>query len=280
MWKEAGRTRDGQVFHVSADSIDGTLEVTVIAPLLGVPPGVKLPAVYVLDPLLMLDLVSGTKRLFDVFSGGAVSPAYVIGVGYVDPDPASRRLRDCTPTVADLPRGLLHPNALGSGGAARFLDCLRQEIIPHLEQNCPLDPSARLLVGYSISGLFGAYTLLTHPDSFARYLLISPSLWWDNSWIFRQEASWAGAHSDLPAKVMLVVGEAEERPGGGWPNLSLPDEVGLALRQVSNVRELGQRLADRHYPGLHLRTMIIPDGYHITALPGEISLGLVEAFAL
>jgi uncharacterized protein len=265
---------------VAATSIDDTLEITVIAPLLGVPPGMKVPALYVLDPLLMLDLVSGTKRLFDIFSGGAVPASYVIGIGYADPDPASRRLRDCTPTVASLPAGLLHPNALGSGGAARFLDCLRQEIIPHLEHNYPLDPSARMLLGYSISGLFGAYALLTHPDSFARYLLISPSLWWDNSWIFRQEASWAGAYSDLPAKVMLIVGEAEERPGGGWPNLSLPDEVGLALRQVSNLRELGQKLTGRKYPGLHLKTMIVPGGYHITALPQEISLGLVEAFAL
>ncbi|MGA8616562.1 MAG: alpha/beta hydrolase-fold protein [Xanthobacteraceae bacterium] len=265
---------------MAAAAIDETLEITVIAPLMGVPSGTKLPAIYVFDPILMLDLVSGAKQLFDIFSGGAVPAAYVIGVGYADPDPASRRLRDCTPTVAALPAGLLHPNALGSGGAGRFLDCLRQEIIPHLEQNYPLDPSGRMLVGYSISGLFGAYTLLTRPDSFARYLLISPSLWWDNSWIFRQEASWASAHTDLPAKVMLVVGEAEERPGGGWPNLSLPDEVGLALRQVTNTRELGQRLASRNYPGLHLKTMIVPDGYHITALPGEISLGLVEAFAM
>jgi hypothetical protein len=47
-----------------------------------------------------------------------------------------------------------------------------------------------------------------------------------------------------------------------------------------DARELGQKLASRNYPGLHLKTIIVPDGHHITALPGEISLGLVEAFAL
>ena len=34
----------------------------------------------------MLDIVVGTKRLFDIFSGGALPLCYLVAIGYADPD--------------------------------------------------------------------------------------------------------------------------------------------------------------------------------------------------
>ena len=227
----------------------------------------------------MLDIVVGTKRLFDIFSGGALPLCYLVAIGYADPDIAARRFRDFTPTKADLPMGLGQPLPFGTGGAAPFLAALCEDIIPHLEQQFPLDPRERVLVGYSLSGRFATYTLFSEPQAFDRYLIVSPSLWWDRGSVFAEEDAWARSNFDLRAKLLLIGGEAEETPGGGWRN-NLPDEIGLPLKQLTNLRELDRRLSARNYPSFRSKTALIPDGRHITLFPAAVALGLVELFDL
>jgi hypothetical protein len=81
----------------------------------------------------------------------------------------------------------------------------------------------------------------------------------------------------LRAKVFLV--GAEETSGGGWQN-NLPDEIGLPLKQLTNMRELNRRLAARNYASLRSKTTLVPDGRHITVVPAVVALGLVEVFTL
>jgi len=237
------------------------------------------PTLYLLDSRLTLDIVVGTKRLFDIFSGGALPLCYLVAIGYADLDIAGRRFRDYTPTKADLPPGLHQPLPFGTGGAASYLDVLRGEIIPHLERQYPLDPRERVLIGYSLSGRFATYALFSEPEAFGRYLIISPSLWWDRESAFAEEEAWAKSNADLRAKALLIGGDAEETPGGGWRN-NLSDEVGLPLKQLTNMRELDRRLSARNYPSLRFKTALIPDGRHVTGFPAAIALGLVEIFAL
>ena len=280
MWKEAPKAANAVVYHVDAPAIGDTLEISVREPFPGAAAlGRKFPAIYVLDASATLDIVVGTKHLFDIFSGGSLPLTYVVGIGYADPDIGGRRFRDFTPTTAPLPEGIAMPLPFGLGGASRFLAFLRDEIVPHLESTFPLAPQERALLGYSLSGLFAAHVLFEHPDAFERYLIISPSLWWDAASIFRDEEAWAKSNTDLPAKVFLVAGEAEEQPGGDWRN-NLPDEVVLPLKPAAHVRELGARLASRRYAGLRMKTAFIPGGRHITVFPAAVGLGLVEMFAL
>ena len=280
MWKQVPRHQAEQVFHIEVPTIGDILEITVIEPFPGAASAGKLfPTLYLLDSRLTLDIVVGTKRLFDIFSGGALPLCYLVAIGYADLDIAGRRFRDYTPTKADLPPGLHQPLPFGTGGAASYLDVLRGEIIPHLEQQYPLDPRERVLIGYSLSGRFATYALFSEPEAFGRYLIISPSLWWDRESAFAEEEAWAKSNADLPAKALLIGGDAEETPGGGWRN-NLPDEVGLPLKQLTNMRELDRRLSARNYPSLRFKTALIPDGRHVTGFPAAVALGLVEIFAL
>lgn len=279
MWKQVPRAVSGQAYQIVAPSIGDVFEITVIEPFPGAALTGKLyPALYVLDSFT-LDIIVGTKRLFDIFSGGALPLSYIVGIGYADPDIGARRFRDYTPTKADLPAGLSQPLPFGAGGAASYLDFLLSDVIPGLERRHPLDPHERVLVGYSLSGRFAVYVLFKRPETFGRYLVISPSLWWDQGSVFREEDDWARSHTDLQAKIVLVGGDAEETPGGGWCN-NLPDEIGLPLKQVTHFRELGRRLVGRGYPSLRLKTALIPGGRHVTAFPAAVGLGLVEIFAL
>jgi predicted alpha/beta superfamily hydrolase len=224
-------------------------------------------------------MVTGTKLHFDIFSGGAIPAAFLVGIGYADQDIEARRFRDFTPTNGSLPPELGRVPTFGTGGATRFLDCLRRDVIPELEGAYPLDPDERLLIGVSLAALFVAHTFLSAPESFARFVAVSPSLWWDDGSIFRAEADRAAQHKDLAARVALIAGADEETPGGGWEN-NLPDEIMLRLRQLTRLRELHGRLAARNYPSLKAKLRVLPEGKHISMVPNAIALGLVDAFGL
>ena len=280
MWKQVARPQAERVFHIDVPRIGDILEITIVEPFPGAASAGRLfPTLYLLDARLTLDIVVGIKRLFDIFSGGALPLCYLVAIGYADPDIAARRFRDYTPTKAELPPGLSQPLPFGTGGAAPYLATICEDIIPHLEQQYPLDPRERVLIGYSLSGRFATYTLFSVPEAFGRYLIVSPSLWWDRGSAFAEEEAWARSNTDLRAKVLLVGGEAEETPGGGWRN-NLPDEIGLPLKQLTNMRELDRRLSARNYPSLRFKADFISDGRHITGLLAAVALGLVEIFAL
>jgi hypothetical protein len=280
VWKEAPKACRRDVYHVSAPTIGDTFEITVIAPPGAPGTGKSFHALYVLDPSALLDIVVGTKNLFDIFSGGELPPTYVIGIGYADADISGRRVRDFTPSNAEAPPGVYQQAPLVSGGAPRFLDYLEGEIIPHLEKRYPLDPQERVLIGYSMSGLFATYAVLSRPAAFNRYAIVSPSLWWDDDYIFRLEGQRAKSSADLPARVMLIGGSAEEQLGSGWRNLGVPDEIGLKAKQVTNLRRLSSTLSDRRYPSLRLRTVFIPEERHTTGAPAAIAFALHQLFIL
>src|SRR5215470_15116661 len=125
MWKQVPRHQTEQLFHVEVPRIGDILEITIVEPFPGAASaGKSFPTLYLLDSRLTLDIVVGTKRLFDIFSGGALPLCYLVAIGYADPDIAARRFRDFTPTRADLPPGVGQPPPLGTGGAKFYLDAL------------------------------------------------------------------------------------------------------------------------------------------------------------
>lgn len=66
-----------------------------------------------------------------------------------------------------------HPK-LVFGQAKDHLAFIRDDVIRYVDNNYRTDPDSRTYFGYSLSGAFGAYILLTKPDSFDNYILGSP----------------------------------------------------------------------------------------------------------
>ncbi len=66
-----------------------------------------------------------------------------------------------------------HPK-LKFGQAKNHLAFIRNEVIEYVNNNYRTDPDIRSYFGYSLSGAFGAYILLTQPDTFDNYILGSP----------------------------------------------------------------------------------------------------------
>lgn len=143
---------------------DFILVVTAPPATAPVPPGQKLPAVYALDG--GYGVVGPLAQMMTW--AFVMSPAYIVSIGYPD-DQRAKRDTD-----------LLHLTTsrdgvtVGGGGAA-FQAFLAEDLRPYLEARYPLDPGKAILFGHSYGGLFAATVLAEAPQSFAGYVIASPS---------------------------------------------------------------------------------------------------------
>lgn len=132
----------------------------------------KYPVIYLLDGSVDEDFIhiSGLVQ-FGSFSWIDMLPeTIVVGIANVD------RRRDFTyPTnnkkdKADFPT---------TGGSEKFIAFLEQELQPLIEKTYQTD-SPKTIIGQSLGGLLATEILFKKPDLFDHYLIVSPSLWWDD----------------------------------------------------------------------------------------------------
>ncbi len=275
-WKRVRRADDRTTFGYRSGALDDDLEVTVVLPEGAA--DTPAPVVFVLDPLLTLDVVVGWSRVYSRYSNGAVPPLVVVGIGHPTRDEArfmALRIRDLTPTPVT---GRQWTPPLGAGRGQKMLAAIGDEIIPFIEANYAVTTD-RTVIGWSLGGLFALSALFQEPRIFSRYLVVGPSLWWGDRLPLTWERDWAKAHGDLPARVFMAVGAREEAPGGGWLSEDFSDDLIAWFRQVSNFRSFVRRLKSRGYPSLQLDSVVFADEYHMTVYPAAIARGLVRLFA-
>jgi predicted alpha/beta superfamily hydrolase len=214
------------------------------------------PVVYLLDGDLLFGALTDPTRLLQ--SAGELPELIIVGIGYGilwDNTDQFKRLREID----------LAPGVTTDGGAGQFLKFIQADIVPYIDANYRTDPMDRTIAGVSLGGLFSLYALFHAPETFNRYIAVSPSLWWADRRIFEYEQEFAGKHSDLPVKLFLSVGEREE---GQYPG----------SRMVSNLKEFYQRLEDRHYAGLEMEMVVMAGETHHSVFPGAFSKGLRSVF--
>ncbi len=64
------------------------------------------------------------------------------------------------------------------GGGEAFRMFLLDQVLPRVKAAAPIDASRLSLLGHSLAGLFVLETLAAEPKAFARWISLSPSLWW------------------------------------------------------------------------------------------------------
>ena len=115
----------------------------------------------------------------------------------------SHRSRDMTPTPsAERPAD--------TGQADRFLTFLHKELIPHINSQYRTK-APRIIVGYSISGLFAIYALQTRPETFDAYIVSSPSIWWDDHLLLKQAQPFFEKRKTLDKFLYFGVGGQERQ---------------------------------------------------------------------
>jgi predicted alpha/beta superfamily hydrolase len=267
---------DSQSRVVTSSVTGREYQVTVALPRGYADSDEKYPVLIALDANGQLGtVVEAARQLrFDE----AVPEMLVVGVGY----PVGRmwnaqspRAVDLTPTgdpewVSERPHKYPQfPPPEGSGGGPGFLRFLVDELIPLIESEYRADPMDRGLFGHSFGGLFGTYALLSSGGAFQRFIIASPSLWWDDRVLFELEAEYHAIHEALPARAFFSVGLLEEPEGS---------EEAAAFRMVSNLRDFISVLEQRRYVGLDMESMLYADETHNSVIAPSVTRGLRSVY--
>jgi predicted alpha/beta superfamily hydrolase len=67
----------------------------------------------------------------------------------------------------------------GSGHSDKFIAFIEKELQPYIEHKYKTN-GQKTLIGESLGGLLATEILLKKPTLFTKYIIISPSLWWDD----------------------------------------------------------------------------------------------------
>lgn len=219
-------------------------------------PDKKYPVVYMTDSPYTFPIVVGAARY--PANAKKMQDVMYVGISWQsDISPGFSRQRDYTPTVVT--KGYRDP----TGEADKHSRFIRESIIGHIEGKYSVDPANRTYMGNSYGGLFGAYILLTRPEMFANYILGSPSLWWDDLYIFALEAQTKALTSGVTANVFISVGKDEYANSESTKN----DLRGDAHRFY-------EKLKLRRLSNMTLELRIIESANHETAFPTTAIQGL------
>lgn len=160
----------------------------------------KLDVIYLLDGSKDEDFIhiSGIVQFLTMM--GFMEPTIVVGIANVD------RKRDFTfPTTIqeDLEA---FPT---TGHSEAFIEFIEKEMIPFVAQNYPVKPKGTI-IGQSLGGLLATEILLKKPDIFSTYIIVSPSLWWDNESLLNQATDLLQKQTLHKTHVIVSVGKEHE----------------------------------------------------------------------
>ena len=130
------------------------------------------PVIYLLDGSIDEDFIhiAGVVQ-FGSFSWINMLPeTIVVGISNID------RKRDFTFHTDDKGYTKEFPT---TGHSAPFIDFIEKELQPFIKNNYNTN-GTKTLIGQSLGGLLATEILFKKPDLFDNYIIVSPSLWWDN----------------------------------------------------------------------------------------------------
>lgn len=204
------------------------------------------PVLYVLDGNAMFAGFAETRRIQSMDDKSEVAKSIVVGVGFKTDKPYdNRRLLDFTGGPAPQPwRDAF--SKLPAGGWDKFLDFLTGKLRTDLNRRYGINPDRQALFGHSLGGLFALHTLFTRPDAFHAIIAASPSLFWHDQEMRKEEHDFverleAGKIQQV-SRLMVVCGELEET------SLERDDAVAFAKR-MEPMSAYGLRTKSEVYMG-------------------------------
>lgn len=227
---------------------------------------ISYPVLYVLDGKRDFNLFH-QQNYFLTWKGGIEE---VIIVGIAPGKPGKQRGYEYSPTpnidtIAvrekekkwDLPKGTIK-----SGGAPKFLEVIKTEIAPFVENNYKTNTD-RGITGHSLGGLFTAYCFLNSDGFFTRFGINSPSFWWNKGKFleqgvlqFAENKTW-----DVPrTKVFLSAGGKETK------------------RILPGTIKFVSYLQDAKYENIDLSWHIFKNESHGSVIPISLRQTIVELY--
>lgn len=163
----------GKTINIKSTILDEIRTLNIYLPLGYSDDSLKTyPVIYLLDGSKDEDFIhiSGIVQ-FGSFSWINMVPAsIVVGIGNVD------RKRDFTfPSQNELDQKEFPT----SGGSAKFIGFIQKELQPFIDSRYKTT-NVKTIIGQSLGGLLASEILFKKPELFDNYIIVSPSLWWDD----------------------------------------------------------------------------------------------------
>jgi predicted alpha/beta superfamily hydrolase len=214
------------------------------------------PVLYVLDGDKSFGM---TKEITDWLTfTNEISNIIVVGISYGKGTNSwwEKRARDYTQYKDTV--YYYYPNA---GGADNFLNFIKNELFPVVNKNYRTIQDSNAIMGLSFGALLGTYILFTQPDMFKSYIIISPSLFWNNNSILLTEADYFRKHKELNKTVYLAYGSSDN---SDWV--------------INPTTELLKMVDSHKYEGFKFTQQVFKGETHISVFPVALTHGLKLVF--
>jgi len=157
------------------------------------------PVIYLLDGSADEDFIHVAGLIqFNNFSWiNRVPKSIIVGIANVD------RKRDFTYPTGIEKEQKRYPS---SGKSDQFIAFIEKELQPYINQKFRTNDS-KMIIGQSLGGLLATEILLKKPALFNKYIIMSPSLWWDNGSLLNSTSELFNENFSQKTDVYIGVGK-------------------------------------------------------------------------
>jgi predicted alpha/beta superfamily hydrolase len=93
-----------------------------------------------------------------------------------------------------------------TGHSDKFISFIEKELQPYIQSKYRTNAD-KTIIGQSLGGLLATEVLLKKPTLFNKYIIISPSLWWDNGSLLHQPSTLFTEKYQQPTDIYIGVGK-------------------------------------------------------------------------
>jgi predicted alpha/beta superfamily hydrolase len=155
------------------------------------------PVIYLLDGSANEDFLHTVGLTQFLVMIGRMNPAIIVGIANVD------RKRDFTfPTTIEKDK----KDFPTTGGSAKFIAFIENELQPYINNKYKVD-GTKTIIGQSLGGLLATEILIKKPQLFTTYIIVSPSLWWDNESLLKALPALAKTNTYAGIEAKIIVGK-------------------------------------------------------------------------
>lgn len=160
---------------------------------------VKYPVIYLVDGSADEDFihVAGLLQFYNFDWINQVPKSILVGIATVD------RQRDFSFPSTHEDQVKRFPT---TGHSDKFIAFIEKELQPFMASKYKASTD-KTLIGQSFGGLFATTVLLNKPELFNRYIIISPSLWWDYGSLLNVDSRLLSENYDKPTDIYVGVGK-------------------------------------------------------------------------
>lgn len=189
----------GESIEIESKILKENRTINIYLPLSYNPDSTKnYPVIYLLDGSLDEDFIHVVGNVqFCSFSWINIIPeSIVVGIGNID------RKKDFTyPSNVEIDQ----KEFPSSGKSSNFIEFISTELQPFIKENYKTN-NKTTIIGQSLGGLLVTQILHEQPGLFENYIIVSPSLWWDNETMLKKEFNKSLANKSI------YVGVGDEGP--------------------------------------------------------------------